>query len=133
MAEMLAVSKPSGPGSDSLATLDMPAALNEKVLNALRADPGSVDLRAQATWFYGLGERMLELFEEEEVAGVLVETFRLRALEIADKAQHSGATQQGGGAGGEFMQGLDDTERQCIIPRSTRRHYFNEKVVREYL
>lgn len=71
MAEMLAVSKPAGPSSNSLATLDMPAALNMRVLNALRADPRSVDLRAQAQWFYGLGERMLELFEEEEVGSVL--------------------------------------------------------------
>lgn len=76
---MLAVSKPAGPASNSLATLDMPSALGPRVLNALRADPKSVDLRAQAPWFYGLGGRMLELFEEEEVVGVLsdVSLFRL--------------------------------------------------------
>ena len=71
MAEMLAVSKPAGPSSSSLASLDMPAALGQRVMNALRADPKSVDLRAQAQWFYGLGERMLELFEEEETVDVL--------------------------------------------------------------
>lgn len=73
LAEMLAVSKPGGPGSASLATLDLPAALGPRVLNALRADPVSVDLRAQAPWFYGLGERMLELFDEEEVGDVLTD------------------------------------------------------------
>ena len=71
MAEMLAVSKPAGPGSASLASLDLPPALGQRVLNALRADPKSVDLRAQAQSFYGLGERMLELFEEEETVEVL--------------------------------------------------------------
>lgn len=71
LAEMLAVSKPAGPSSASLASLDMPPALGPRVLNALRADPKSVDLRAQAQWFYGLGERMLELFEEEETVEVL--------------------------------------------------------------
>ena len=71
VAEMLAVSKPAGPSSSSLASLDMPPALGPRVLNALRADPKSVDLRAQAQWFYGLGERMLELFEEEETVEVL--------------------------------------------------------------
>lgn len=73
MAEMLAVSKPAGPSSSSLATLDMPSALSQKVMNALRADPKSVDLRAQAQWYYGLGERMLELFEEEEMVDVLTD------------------------------------------------------------
>lgn len=68
IAEMLAVSKPA---DTALATLDMPAPLGHRVLNALRADPKSVDVRAQAQWFYGLGERMLELFEDEEVAEVL--------------------------------------------------------------
>lgn len=73
MAEMLAVSKPAGPSSTSLASLDMPPALGHRVMNALRADPKSVDLRAQAQWFYGLGERMLELFEEEEMVEVLID------------------------------------------------------------
>lgn len=70
LAEMLAVSRP-GQGAESLATLDMPTALGPRVMNALRADPKSVDIRAQAQFFYGMGERMLELFDEEEVADVL--------------------------------------------------------------
>lgn len=74
LAEMLAVSKPAGPASPtSFASLDMPFALGPRVLNALKADPKSVDVRAQAPWFYGLGERMLELFEDEEVGEVLME------------------------------------------------------------
>lgn len=73
LAEMLAVSKPAGPSSSSLAALDMPTALGQRVTNALRADPKSVDLRAQAQWFYGLGERMLELFEEEETVEILTD------------------------------------------------------------
>lgn len=73
MAEMLAVSKPAGPQSSSLGSLDLPSALGQRVMNALRADPKSVDLRAQAQWFYGVGERMLELFEEEETVEVLTE------------------------------------------------------------
>lgn len=71
LAEMLAVSKPSGPSSGSLVTLDMPAPLGPRVMNALRADPKSVDVRSQAQRFYGLGERMLDLFDDEEVSEVL--------------------------------------------------------------
>lgn len=70
MADMLALSKPAGPSS-SLASLDMPAALGPRVINALKADPKSVDIKAQARWFYGLGERMLDLFDEEEMTDVL--------------------------------------------------------------
>lgn len=73
MAEMLAVSKPAGPSSTSLASLDMPPALGPRVLNALSADPKSVELRAQAQWFYGLGERMLDLFEEEKTVELLID------------------------------------------------------------
>lgn len=79
MAEMLAVSKPAGPQSSSLGSLDLPSALGQRVMNALRADPNSVDLRAQAQWFYGLGERMLELFEEEETVEVLTDVLLLRS------------------------------------------------------
>lgn len=75
MAEMLAVSKPAGPSSGSLTSLDMPAALGQRVMNALRADPKSVDLRAQAQWFYGLSERMLELFEDEEMIEILIDVW----------------------------------------------------------
>ncbi|RMX83723.1 hypothetical protein D0869_05103 [Hortaea werneckii] len=113
LAEMLAVSKPAGPASPtSLASLDMPFALGPRVLNALKADPKSVDVRAQAPWFYGLGERMLELFEDEEVGEVLLETFRQRALEIADKSQNTRAAMSQAGDSADFMSGLDETERQ---------------------
>ncbi|PGG99389.1 GINS complex subunit 3 [Blastomyces parvus] len=88
----------------------MPSALSEKVLNALKADPRTVDLRSLAPHFYRLGARMLELVEEEEMVDVLMETFKKRAMEIADHAHNSrGAL----GDGVEFLRGLDETERQC--------------------
>jgi GINS complex subunit 3 len=39
------------------------------------------------------------------------QTFKKRALEIADKAQNSSHVQQGGG-GNRFMESLDESERQ---------------------
>lgn len=85
-------------------------------MNALKADPKSVDLRALAQNFYGLGARILELFEEEEVCDVLMETWRVRAAEISDHASHAGAGQRSGGGGVgndgvEFLRGLDEAER----------------------
>jgi len=35
-------------------------------------------------------------------------------LEIADKAQNTRTAQQGGDSG-DFMSGLDETERQCTL------------------
>lgn len=40
-------------------------------MNALKADARTVDLRALAPHFYNLSERILELFEEEEMVDVL--------------------------------------------------------------
>lgn len=40
-------------------------------MNALKADPRTVDLRALAPHYYNLSERILELFEEEEMVDVL--------------------------------------------------------------
>lgn len=42
------------------------------MLNALKADPRTIDLRSLAPHFYSLSERVLELFEEEEMVEVLL-------------------------------------------------------------
>ncbi|KAI9765575.1 MAG: DNA replication protein [Geoglossum simile] len=115
LGEMLAVSRQLG--TSPLVTLDLPSALSLRVINALKADPRTVDLRSLAPHFYGLGARILELFEEEEMVEVLSETFKKRAAEIADHAHNPrGAL----GESAEFLRGLDETERQCMLgpPRS---------------
>lgn len=61
--------------TSSLVTLDPPAALAPRVLNALRADPRTVDLRALAPHFYNLGARILDLFEEDEMIEVLSDVY----------------------------------------------------------
>jgi GINS complex subunit 3 len=58
-------------GTSRLVSLDLPPALSERVMNALKADPRTIDLRALAPHFYNLSERILELFEEEEMVDVL--------------------------------------------------------------
>ncbi|KAI9714362.1 MAG: DNA replication protein [Bogoriella megaspora] len=109
LGEMLAVSQPSSTGA--LVTLDLPSALSQLVMNALKADPKTVDLRAQAPHFYALASRMLELFEEEEMVDVLTETFKKRSAEIADQAYNPrGAL----GEGADFLRGLDEAERQLF-------------------
>lgn len=63
----------NNPGSQPLVTLDFPAPLQQRVINALKADPNSVDLRAQAPHFYALGARILDLFEDDDIVDVLTE------------------------------------------------------------
>jgi GINS complex subunit 3 len=63
---------------------------------------------------------MLELFEEDELLDVLMETFRVRAAEIGDHAANAGGSSRAASGGGgvgmatdgvEFLRGLDETER----------------------
>jgi GINS complex subunit 3 len=60
-------------GTSRLVSLDLPSALSERVMNALKADPRTVDLRALAPHFYSLGVRVLDLFEEDELVTILTE------------------------------------------------------------
>lgn len=105
---MLAVSQ--NLSTSSLVTLDLPQCLSTRVINALKADPRTVDIRALAPHFYALGARMLELFEEDDLVDVLSDSFKRRAKEIADQAHNPrGAL----GEGADFLRGLDEQERQC--------------------
>ena len=70
---MLAVSGGTQLGGQPLVTLDFPAPLQQRVVNALKADPKTVDLRAQAPQYYSLGAKILDLFEDEDLADVLIE------------------------------------------------------------
>lgn len=118
LAQPLALNSPFA--NSSLITLDLPSSLSPTVIAALKASPKSVDLRAQAAHFYALATRMLLLFEEDEMLGVLYETFLARAVEIGDHAANTGgATRAGGGVGVgtegvEFLRGLEEDERKLF-------------------
>ena len=71
----------NNPGSQPLVTLDFPAPMQQRVINALKADPNSVDLRAQAPHFYALGARILDLFEDDDIVDVLTEVSETEAFE----------------------------------------------------
>ena len=70
LAELLAVQQLD---SRPLLTLDLPASLGPRVLNALKADAKSVDLRALDVYFFEGASRVLELLEEEGVGDVVSE------------------------------------------------------------
>lgn len=120
-----------------MVTLDPPSALAPRVLNALKADPRTVDLRALAPHFYNLGARILELFEEEEMIEILsdvcrknipetmiitlthIQTFKVRAAVIADQAHNPRGVL---GESADFMRGLDENERQCTSRHTAETH-----------
>ena len=62
--------------------LDFPAPLQQRVINALKADPKTVDLRAQAPHFYALGARIMELFDDRTVLDTLLEVCRCRCVSL---------------------------------------------------
>jgi GINS complex subunit 3 len=62
----------NNPTQSPLVTLDFPAPLQSRVVNALEADPKSVDIRAQAPHFYALGAKILELFDDDQIVDVLL-------------------------------------------------------------
>ncbi|OQO11089.1 hypothetical protein B0A48_05344 [Cryoendolithus antarcticus] len=109
LAEMLLIAP--APNTPAAITMDLPPPLQHRVVNALKANPVTLDLRAQAPHFYALGARMLELFEDEDLVEVLLETFRTRAVEIADRASGGVGGRAAGDEGG-FLLGLEDGEKR---------------------
>ncbi|PNY29644.1 DNA replication complex GINS protein PSF3 [Tolypocladium capitatum] len=108
LAEMLALAS-AGEDSKAPLTLNLPPCLSEQVAAALKADPRAVALRDQSAHFYGVGVRMLDLFDERELGAVLRRTFVVRA---GDVGLHARKADEGvGGHGAEFLRGLEEWER----------------------
>ena len=108
LAEMLALASTSEDSKAPL-TLNLPPCLSDEVISALKADPRAVTLRDQSAHFYGIGVRMLDLFDERELGAVLRETFVVRA---GDVGLHARKAEEGvGGQSQEFLRGLEEWER----------------------
>ncbi|KAI0196908.1 hypothetical protein F4808DRAFT_439225 [Astrocystis sublimbata] len=121
LAELLALANraPSTSSSDddpkSFVSLNLPPSLSGEVMSALKADPRAVPLRDQSHNFYGLGTRMLDLFEEKDICAILRRTFVTRAADLALHAGKAGATDDMNVGGGEdFLRGLDEWERRLF-------------------
>lgn len=141
LAEMLAVAT-GGPDAESFVDVSMPPALSDEVAAALKADPRAVPLRDQSPHFYDLATRTLELLEEPGLAVVLKDTFVKRAGDVALHARKAGGSGTGarggrdegasnlgaGGAGEEFLRGLDEAERKLF-----RRAHDGTKAGKEWM
>lgn len=115
-----------GEPDKSFVTFDLPPAVGNDVIQALKADPRAVALRDQSPHFYNLATHMMDLAEEQELGSVLRKTFVTRAAEIAlharkvgGAASKAGSSEEGsnlgiGGAGEDFLRGLDEWERKLF-------------------
>ena len=74
----------NNPGQSPLVNLDFPAPLQARVVNALEADPKTVDIRAQAPHYYALGAKILELFDDDQIVDVLL---KVTIPDIHDRGQ----------------------------------------------
>ncbi|KND91671.1 DNA replication complex GINS protein PSF3 [Tolypocladium ophioglossoides CBS 100239] len=108
LAEMLALAS-AGEDARAPLTLNLPACLSEAVAAALKADPRAVALRDQSAHLYGVGVRMLDLFDERELGAVLRRTWAVRAADVGLHARK--ADEAVGGQGAEFLRGLEEWER----------------------
>jgi GINS complex subunit 3 len=112
--------------SKAFVELHQPAALSNDVISALKADARAVPLRDQSAYFFELATRMLDFEDPDQLSAVLQRTFVARAAEIALHARKAGwsagrhskaeeASNLGiGGAGEEFLRGLDEWERKLF-------------------
>ncbi|KYK58492.1 DNA replication complex GINS protein psf-3 [Drechmeria coniospora] len=108
LAEMLALAA-AGEDSKAPLTLNLPSCLSDQVAAALKADPRAVPLRDLSAHFYGIGVRMLDLFDERDLSAVLRRTFVVRAGDVGLHARK--ADESIGGHGQEFLRGLEEWER----------------------
>ncbi|KAM0282032.1 hypothetical protein ACHAQH_003238 [Verticillium albo-atrum] len=114
LAEMLALKDQSAPeDTKPPVTLNLPSTVSGQVVAALKADPRAVAVRDQSAHFYGVGIRMLELFDERDLGAVLRKTYVTRAADIALHARKVGDDGVGGSSG-EFLRGLDEWERSLF-------------------
>ncbi|POR34216.1 DNA replication complex GINS protein PSF3 [Tolypocladium paradoxum] len=125
LAEMLALAS-SGEDSKAPLTLNLPPCLSEQVAAALKADPRAVALRDQSAHFYGVGVRMLDLFDERELGAVLRRTFVVRAGDVGLHARKADEGVRGQDA--EFLRGLEEWERGLF-----RRGHEGVRAAREWM
>ncbi|KAK3196537.1 DNA replication protein [Lecanicillium sp. MT-2017a] len=114
LAEMLALASSGGEDSRAPLTLNLPPCLGDNVLAALKADPRAVALRDQSAHFFGVGVRMLDLFDERELGAVLRRSYVVRAADVGLHARKADEGVGGGGYAEEFLRGLDEWERQLF-------------------
>lgn len=89
LAEVLAVCSTLEHTQDTFIELLEPDFISAKVLNAIRADPKSVDLHRIMANYYKVCEKWAGMFNEKELIDVVMIMLKERAMEIDNYASNT--------------------------------------------
>jgi GINS complex subunit 3 len=88
-----------------------PSYTSTQILNALKSAPTSLPLSTILKHYYAFIEKWATLFNDEELADVIIEVLKARVDEINNFAQ----VYKGGSSGaGDFISGLDEFEKSLF-------------------
>lgn len=127
LAEILAtvsVSSTEQGEQETFLDLIQPEFYSNKVLNAIKTGPDSINLHAVLQHFYKITERWGLLFNDKELVDIVIAMLKHRASLINDLAD-SGANS---GTGVDFFHSLDETERALF-----KQSYHSHKKLKEWL
>lgn len=86
-----------------------PDFISAKVLNAIRADPRSVDLHSFMGNYYAVVQKWVALFGDTQLAQTVINMFKERALEIDNYASNSNKL-----VNSTFLLSLDEWEKKLF-------------------
>lgn len=107
LAKLLATSELLSESDLSFVEMLTPDFVSAKVLNAIRAEPKSVDLHSLKANYYKLAEQWIHIFSDQQVAEIVMELLKQRALEIDNFA--SNTTKH---VNSSFLLSLDEFEKK---------------------
>lgn len=106
LAKLLAMSELLALSDLSFIELLTPGFISSKVLNAIHADPKSVDLHSLKASYYKLAEQWIYIFSDRQVAEVVMQLLKARALEIDNFASNTNKH-----VNSSFLLSLDEFEK----------------------
>lgn len=107
LAEPLAVTD-DGEGQ-AFINLEKPDSLGVKVMNAIKADPVSLDVHSILPNYYKIAEKWCNLFSDQELSDIVQQMIKQRAVEIYSYANN--ANKQ---VNNNFILSLDEFEKKLF-------------------
>ncbi|CAK7898113.1 DNA replication complex GINS protein Psf3p [[Candida] anglica] len=114
LAEVLAVCELSEASQTSFIDLANPDFISQKVLNAIKANPLTVDLHSILTNYYKLSEKWAAMFNDAELAQVISTMLKERAFEINNYACNANKS-----TNNNFLYSLDEFEKALYKKTAT--------------
>lgn len=123
LAVVLATSELFLESDASFLNLEEPDFISSKVLNAIKADPRSVDLHSIMSNYYTLIEKWAGIYSDAALAEIAMAMLKERALEIDNYASNTSKH-----VNSPFLYSLDEFEKRLY-----RATYESKKQMREWI